>query len=69
MHMLLILSDGPIIVYASVIETQNYGGIKMLINLFITYAADVFMNIAEAASSLSSNVLWNEPKCPDELLK
>lgn len=41
----------------------------MLINLFITYAADVFMNIAEAASSLSSNILWNEPKCPDELLK
>lgn len=41
----------------------------MLGNLIIVALTDALVNIAEAASSLASNVLWHEPECPEELLK
>ncbi len=41
----------------------------MLSNIIIAALTDVLVDIAEAASSLASNILWHEPKCPDELLK
>ena len=41
----------------------------MLGNLIIAALTDALVNIAEAASSLASNILWHEPECPEELLK
>ena len=29
----------------------------------------LFMHVAEASASSTSCILWNEPKCPEELLK
>ena len=41
----------------------------MLDNLIIVALTDALVNIAEATSSLASNILWHEPECPKELLK
>ena len=29
----------------------------------------MFMHVAEASASSTSCILWNEPECPEELLK
>ena len=46
------------------------GGITMKLTRTLTeLLSGMFMHVAEASASSTSCILWNEPKCPEELLK